>query len=488
MMRTLSSLLLAVLTLPALAIAPERARKIFEEAAPSLVAVQYTYQGELGRRELVAAGVVVSDDGLVMFSINFTPVRLPDQQMKEFKILVPGDEGIEVPAEFCGRDERSNVSFVRPDPGAAGKSEKADRKGGRAWKPVKFADLPLAVGEEVVSVGLLPKTAAYQSYMARAMVAANLRGEIKHVLVTGEGLAAVGGPVFNAAGQAVGWVHSQMGQGVAINDPNVESQLRSIYQPPRTFIPTKEFAQSIGDPPVAGQPLKLPWMGVAQMSGLKKEVAEFFGLKPQQAAVQVGDVIADSPADKAGLKPGNIIVKLNGEALERGDEPDEAAQIMSRKMKRMKVGTQVKLSVITDPNKAPTEVSLTLAERPMQENQARRFYAEDLGFTARQIVFDDTYLRKLPAEQKGVVVALIKPASAAQAGELQVGDLVTKLNQTDVTGVDQFEKEYKEFRKAKPREAIVLEVIRQAQDKIIRIEPPREDAPPVKRGGAEEKE
>jgi hypothetical protein len=39
--------------------------------------------------------------------------------------------------------------------------------------------------------------------------------------------------------------------------------------------------------------------------------------------------------------------------------------------------------------------------------------------------------------------------------------------------VDQFKKEYQEFRKAKPKEAIVLEVIRQGNDEIIRIEPPQ---------------
>jgi S1-C subfamily serine protease len=142
-------------------------------------------------------------------------------------------------------------------------------------------------------------------------------------------------------------------------------------------------------------------------------------------------------------------------------------------IKRMKVGTDLTLGIITEPNKPPADLKVTLAERPKQENRAKRFYAEDLGFTVREIVFDDTYNRKLPAEQKGAIVALVKPASAAQTGKLQRGDLVTKLNQTPVTDVDQFKKEYQEFRKAKPKEAIVLEVIRQGNDEIIRLEPPQ---------------
>jgi S1-C subfamily serine protease len=147
--------------------------------------------------------------------------------------------------------------------------------------------------------------------------------------------------------------------------------------------------------------------------------------------------------------------------------------ILMKDMKRLKVGTEVTFGVITEPNKPAKEIKVTLAERPKQQNQAKRFFAEDLGFTTREIVFDDTYGRRLPADQKGVIVALIKPSSAAQTGKLDRGDLITKINQTPVTDVDQFKTAYQEFRKAKPKEAVVLEAIRQGTDEIIRIEPPQ---------------
>jgi serine protease Do len=459
--------LLLLLARGASAVTPEAAEKLLKDVSPSLVAVQYTYDGELGRRDFVGAGLVVADDGLVMTSIAFTPQMLPDIQMKEFKIIVPGDDLTEIDAEFVGRDERSNVSFIRP----RGKDQDGDRAKWK-FKAIKFDDAPVSVGEEVLSVGMLGKTASYQSYFTHALVSANLRGENRHVLVTPEGLAAVGSPVFNKDGKAIGWVGMQMGQVITLNDPNPQNQLQGVYAPPRMFLPTREFEQSLSDPPVAGKPLQLPWLGVAQMTGLKKEVAEYFNLTGQPA-VQVGDVIKGTPAEQAGLKPGNIIVKMNGQPLERGDEPDEAAMILMKNVKRMKVGSSVTFSIITEPNKPPTDLKLTLAERPRQENQARRYFAEDLGFTAREIVFDDTYRRKLPADQKGVVVALVKPSSSAMTGKLERGDLITKLNQTPVTDVDQFKKEYQAFRKDKPREAVVIEAIRNGNDEIIRIEPPR---------------
>lgn len=464
MPRLAAAIFLTCLAVAAQAVTPEAAQKLLADTAPSLVAVQYTYDGELGRRDFVGAGLVVGEDGLVMISMSLTPNLLPDEQMKDFKIIIPGDDLKEIDAEFVGRDERSNVSFLRA------KKDAKDNPG--KWKAVKFEDVPVGVGEEVLSVGMLGRTASYQAYFSRATVSANLRGENKHVLVTPEGLAAVGSPVFNKDGKAVGWVSMQQGQVITLNDPNVQTQLQAVYAPPRMFLPTKEFNLSLTDPPVAGKPLALPWLGVAQMKGLTKDVADFFSLTGQPA-VQVGDVIPETPADKAGLKPGNIIVKLDGQPLERGDEPDEAALILMKNMKRMKVGTEITLSVITEPNKPAKDVKVTLAERPKQQNQAKRFFAEDLGFTAREVVFDDTYGRKLKADQKGVVVALIKPASAAQSGKLERGDLITKLNQTPITDVEQFKTAYQEFRKAKPKEAVVLEAIRSGNDEIIRIEPPQ---------------
>ena len=458
-------LIMTCLSCPALAVTPETAQKLVKDVTPSLVAVQYTYDGELGRRDFVGAGLVVGEDGLVITSITFTPQLLPDVQMKDFKIIIPGDELKEIDATFVGRDERSNLTFIRAN-------EPKDEKEKMTWKPVKFEDQPVHIGEEILSVGMLGKTASYQAYFTDALVSANLRGENHHVLVTPNGLAGVGSPVFNASGKAIGWVTMQAGQMITLNDQNPQNQMQSVYAPPRMFLPTKEFSLSLKDPPIAGQPLKLPWLGVAQMTGLKKEVAEYYGLTGQ-AAVQVGDVVKGTPADRAGMKPGNVIVKMNGKPLERGDEPDEAAMILMKNVKQMKVGTEVTFSIITEPNKPPTDLKVKLVERPKEENQAARFYAEDMGFTAREIVFQDTYRRKLPADQKGVVIALVKPAGAAQAGKLERGDLITKLNQTPITDVEQFKKEYQEFRKANPREAVVLEAVRGGNDEIIRLEPPQ---------------
>lgn len=457
-------------TRPAPATTPQGmdAQALYDRVTPSLVAVQYIWENELGRQELTGAGIVVGEDGLVMTSLSMFDLplrsgllRVPDQQLKDFKILLPSQDkdAEEIDAVFQGRDERSNTAFIRP-------------ASPQKWPVIKFQDFQSKVGDKVFSIGLLPKNAAYKTYFTHGTVSATLRGELPQVLVVGGGLAALGSPVFNGEGEAIGFVNSQPEQTPFLND--TRNALQAITQPPMFFVPTSDFIDSIGDPPKAGQELALPWLGIPQqaMSGVNKDVAETMGLG-DEPAVEVGDVIEGSPVQKAGLKPGDIIVKINGEPIDRADEAPELPGILSRKVRRMKVGQTVTLSVLEARDKPLKEIKVTLEERPKGANLADRWYAEDTGFSVRELVFMDKYVRKLDNAAKGVVVALIKPNSSAAAAKLAMNDLITEMNGEPVLDLQQFRQAYETFRKERPREAIVLVALRDGTTQTIRIEPPQ---------------
>lgn len=535
------------------------ADKLYTRVSPSFVAVKYTWDFELRRQELIGPGLVVSADGLVMCPLGVFNTVIPDAQMKDFKIIVPSQEkdADEVEAEFVGRDERTNVAFLRPAPAGKKKADpkkdedkKADAKADdakdekksddkkpegkkdadkkdessakaepkpdadkakaaddkaetkkpepdakkpeadakkpdaddakppvpRTWVPVKFAEASFKVGQRIWSIGVLPEAASYKTYLAEARVAATLRGEYPQVLAT-SGLTGVGSVVFDDAGKAVGFINAQQGQNVFLNDgPN---SMAAVNAPPRIFTPAADFLPSLSDPPEAGKPQDLPWVGIPSnaMTGLTKDLSEVYKLT-DQPAVQVGDVIPDSPSAKAGLKRGDVIVKLNGQPLERGDETEEIPIIMRRKLVRMKPGTEVTLSVVRKPGQPAQDIKVTLEPAPKMPNVAKRFYAEDLGFGVREMMFTDTYARHLPADAKGVVVSLIKPQSSAQTGGLQGNssprsDVVTSINGQPVTDLASFEKLYQAARKDKPKEALVLVVRREGQDNTVRIEPPQ---------------
>lgn len=437
----------------------EAARKIYTSATPSLVVVNYVWQSELGRQEIFGAGVVVSEDGLVISSIAVFDQRIPDEQMTDFKIVIPSESGDddELDAEFVGRDERTNLALVKC-------------KSPHKWQPLKFENVEPKVGDRVYSVGLLPKAAGYRPYLQQAIVSAKLRGEIPQVLVADEGLAALSSPVFDAQGRAIGLVGFQEGQPVILNDQR--TAMMGVINPPKIFMPASEFLLSLTDPPVAGKPQPLPWIGVPELHGVPKDLAEYLGLE-NQPAIEIGDVIPNSPADKAGLKAKQVIVKLNGQPIVRGDDPEELPLIFRRSLLKLKPGEVVTLTVLTGKDEPAKDIKITLEEQPRRANLAKRFWAEDLGFSAREVVFYDTYYRRLPADAKGVIIALIKPQGSAQNGGLRRDDLVTQLNGKPVTDLEQFKSAYQEARKASKSQQIVLVVLREGKEETIRIEPPQ---------------
>src|SRR5687768_8122443 len=179
---------------------PEQLRQLVEGAQPSIVIIKYAWEGEANRQELEGVGLVVSEDGLVMAPLDLVPVVLPDSQVKEFQILIPQETGDprELKATRQGRDERSNLVFVKADPVAEGEEPVK-------WQPVKWSFEKPAVGEYVASVGRLPEEAGYTPYIYASRMAANLRGPVPLSVVDGQ-LTSSGSVVLDMEGQAVGLV------------------------------------------------------------------------------------------------------------------------------------------------------------------------------------------------------------------------------------------------------------------------------------------
>jgi serine protease Do len=443
-------------------VSADPAQTLSDRVTPSLVVVQYVFENELGKTPLIGAGIVVSKDGLVASSMDLFPTQFPDKQMHDFKILIPRPDGepTELKATFEGRDERTNLAFLK----AA-----EPRPDGKPWSPLTFSEATASLGDKVMTIGLLPKMASYKPYFMQSTVAASLRGQVPKVLC-GTGLTAADSPVFNADGQAIGLVSVQNAQALLLDRPDAWASVQVL--PPKEFTPASDFLISFSDPPSAGHPVKLPWIGVPEMTGLTKDVSDAYGLG-DQPAIQVGDVMQDTPASKAGLQQGDIIVKIDGKPLQRGDESSQVPLIFARQMLRHKPGDTVKLSVLRERGKPLTDIAVTLGERPPQSNTAARFWADDMGFGIRDLVLYDLYPRKLPRDQKGVMVAIMRKSSAAENAGVHEGDLITQLNGKPVADEKEFASDFEAFRKDKPHQAVVLVVLRDGQETTVRIEPPQ---------------
>ncbi|HUB24191.1 MAG TPA: PDZ domain-containing protein [Tepidisphaeraceae bacterium] len=436
-------------------------QEFYDRVRPAMVAVKYEWNSELGKQDIIGAGVVVRKDGLVMMQMLLVSPVIPDAQMKNFKIIVPSDtqDYKEVDATFLGRDERTDLGFVQAkEPGK--------------WTPIHFEDEPLTVGEKLYGLGVLPEDGGYKAYFTEAVMAAQLRGEIPLVLTTGA-LGDVGSPVFDGAGHAVGIVQPQEGADPLL-DPR--ASVSSVTTPPHFFTPTRFFQASIDDPPTVDHPLVIPWTGLMQLTGVNKQLAEFLGLTNKPAA-QIGDVAPGSPAAKAGMQPGTIILAVNGQPLTRGDLPEEIPLILHRQIMRMKVGQKVTFTVMSEKDKPTQDIELTLEARPLQPNQAKRYYAEDLGFVVRQPVFVDAYVHKLKQGAGGVVVDLVRRDGAAASAKLNRDDWVLQLNGQPVTDLDHFQQDLESLRKSQPHQEVVMVVLdRTGRQETINIEPPQSDS------------
>jgi S1-C subfamily serine protease len=458
---------------PVVPAGPDLGRRLYEAVTPSLVAVQFTFTGEVQQVEQIVPGIVVDDHGLIMFALVSYLEPLPDQQLRRFKVIVPrtDSDNEELDATYEGRDERTDMAFVRVTPPKATSQPTPPR----TWVPIHFADRVPAVGEPVYSVGILSRQGGYHSVLNGSTVSAHLRGPVKQVLTAGGGLAPYSGVVFDATGTAIGIVGWQYPTPPSIDDrnPQQEESLEGLVTN-HTYLPTSEFALSLVDPPSGGHPIEMAYTGLPVLSGLKKDEADYRGLTGQPV-VQVGDVLADSPAERAGLKPRDVIVKFDGHPLERGDTPEELPIILRHQLAQLPPGTPVTFSVLRGaPGQPLIDIHLTMGVRPMLANAAKRWWSDDIGFGVREPVVLDRYQRHMkPADAGGVVVTVLKPQGSAQSAELHPEDMVVAVNGQPTPTLAAFKSVYGEFRSAHAHEAIVMVVKREGREQTIRIEPPQ---------------
>ncbi|HLX42191.1 MAG TPA: DegQ family serine endoprotease [Bryobacteraceae bacterium] len=146
----------------------------------------------------------------------------------------------------------------------------------------------------------------------------------------------------------------------------------------------------------------------------------------------VGDVTANSPASKAGLKTGDIILSVNGEAV------SDANQL------RLKIGnldpsSKINLKVMRDGRSM--EIPVQLGEFPNQERASVNKDEKDgavLGVSVENLTPETAQQLKLAPQTKGVVVNEVSPSSRAAEAGLQPGDVIQQVNRKPVTNINDF--------------------------------------------------
>ncbi len=224
-----------------------------------------------------------------------------------------------------------------------------------------------------------------------------------------------GGPLLNLKGEVIGIntaiVEGGQGIGFAIPINMVKAELPYLMK---------------------GKKVKRGYLGV-MIQNLTAEEARSMGLKGIKRGAIVSQVFKNGPAYKAGLKPGDIIVSVNGKKIKSSSD-------LPYMIFTMRPGTKVELGIIR--NGKPMKVEVTLGVRPASGEMAEngfRVFKTPYGFTVANIV--PSLRSKYGIKQKeGVVIIEVEKNSFAYAVGLQVGDLIVRADYKKVRNLDDFKK------------------------------------------------
>jgi serine protease Do len=206
------------------------------------------------------------------------------------------------------------------------------------------------------------------------------------------------------------------------------------------------------------------WLGVT-IQEVSPELARQFGLKETRGAL-VSDILEGSPAEKAGVKRGDVIVEIDR-------KPVENAVHLRNVVAGLEIGAKVQLKAIRD--KKEQTVDVTIGEQPKDLARGGEPAEEGAqadgglaGLTVHDISPEFAQRFGLPDGEEGVVVTRVEPGSAVEDAGVQRGDLILEINRRAVPDVKEFQRIARGLGKD---ESVLLLINRQGQALFITITP-----------------
>lgn len=375
---------------------------------------------QLPRRSL-GSGVVISEDGYIV--TNNHVIDGADEIIVRFDAA-----GEEYEAKLVGRDPKTDVALIKID---------ADR------------DLPVAplgssaelkVGEWVVAIGNPfnlggSVTAGIISAMGRNINMGPYDDFIQTDAAINPGNS--GGPLFDMDGRVVGIntaiiTRSGGSQGIGFATP-IDTVKLIVDQ-------IKEHGH-----PIRG------WLGV-KIQVVTKDLADALGLEKAEGAL-VAEVLPDSPAQRAGLKDGDVIISFDGKEV-------NDMQSLPKIVAETPVGDRVVIELVRQGRR----MSLKAKVAEMDEDQELSINVQQkskneekhLGMLLRPLTKSMRQQNGLADDLEGLLVTEVELGSAAYEGGMRSGDIIMQVGRRPVDELDEFRK----YVEASDKDSVLLLVHR----------------------------
>src|SRR5262252_5612845 len=371
------------------------------------------YFGEVPERipqRSLGSGVIVDPSGIAL-----TNAHVVD---KATEIEVVTLDGGKHKAKVIGVDKKTDLAVLKLD----------DGKG--TFKYARLGDSDrMQVGDWVLAVG---SPFGFQATVTAGIISAKARqldqGPFDDFLQTDAAInpGNSGGPLVNMQGEVIG-INTAIyaaGQGLGFAIPS--NMARKIYTELRD----------------KGRVTR-GWLGVS-IQPLTPELARSFGAKDPKG-VLINEVVPDSPAAKAGLKPGDILLEFDGRPMEGPGDLQRAVGLTSP-------DRTAKVKVWRDQGEKTLEVKVGQAPDERQAQQPRPGGGRArsmLGLEVRPVTPEIARQLNLRTTEGVIVVRVEDGTPAAEAG-VQRGDVVKQVNGQSVRTMADFERLTRDMKEGDP--------------------------------------
>ncbi len=372
-------------------------------------------------RQSLGSGVILDKNGYILTNYHVVMQSGEDKPVDRINVYLHGDDVTKYKAKVIGSDKWTDLAVIKIE----------------SSKPLVAAHLgdsdAMRVGDWVLAIGSpfgLDSTVTAGIISAKGRdIEGGTQGQFKRFIQTDAAInpGNSGGPLVNMAGQVIG-----------IN--TAIATRRGSYDGVGFAIPS-QTVRKVYNALITSGTVRRGAIGVQFQAQVNPALLRSFGT---DHGIVIDSVQSDSPAERAGLKRGDVILSVDGQAIRTGDE---LVSIVSD----MEIGKKLKVEYLRDGNRATTDVVVEDRSKIIGETRSRDSGEESenpeeegvgvFGVSVKNLTPDQA--RELSSQlhltkPQGVLVTDTEVGGFASDMGVQRGDIILSINRQPVASVEDF--------------------------------------------------